>query len=110
MDDSLPFLAFKVARAFAYLALVPGLWIVWLGWCKKTRQLRLSLIWLLAALVATCIFATLTNSGNSHADGWDSLGTIYWSTIAAAELIFCAIVGVVIGKLRVRNDAEDISE
>ena len=109
MDDSLPYLAFKAARAFAYIALVPGLWIVWLGWCKKTRQLRLSLYWLLAVLVATCVFATLANSGN-QADGWDALGTIYWSTIAAAELIFCAIVGVVIGKFRVRNDASDLSE
>jgi hypothetical protein len=107
--DSLPYLAFKAARAFAYIALVPGLWIVWLGWRKKVRHLRLSLFWLLAVLVATCVFAAFTSSGN-QADGWDALGTIYWSTIAAAELIFCAIVGVVIGKFRVRNDASDLSE
>jgi uncharacterized membrane protein YiaA len=107
--DSLPYLAFKAARAFAYIALVPGLWIVWLGWRQKARQLRLSLYWLLAVLVATCVFAALTSSGN-QADGWDALGTIYWSTIAAAELILCAIVGVVIGKFRVRNDASDLSE
>jgi DMSO reductase anchor subunit len=97
--DSLPFLAFKVARASAFFAVVPGLWMVWKGSQGRYRNVWSAFAIAASVLGLICMFAMFSNNG-TQADGWDTLGTIYWSSIAIAVLFFCAILGVLIGKAR----------
>ncbi len=107
--DSLPYLAFKVARVSAYIAFAPGLWIIWPGWQRRIHRLRLILISIVTILVLLCVFAAVSSRGN-QADEWDVFGTLYWSSIAGAEVVFCAIIGVVIGKFRSNADTKSLSE
>lgn len=102
--DSSTFLVFEAARVMAYFAMVPGSFFIWLGWRRRFRSLlRMSLI-AVAILVVTCAIALFSSQG-SHADAWDSLGAIYWSSIAAIQLALCGAIGLVAGKLRALPDA-----
>lgn len=109
MGESLPFLAFNIARIFAFIALVPGCWMLWMGLRQQYRRLWSAVGVSFAILVSICLFAALS-SGGSHADGWDVLGTVFWSTVAGAVLIVCAVVGAVVGKLRGRAAVDELSE
>jgi hypothetical protein len=107
--DSPAFLAFKIARALAYIAIVPGLWMTWQGFQGQYRKLLRVLLLGFALLVLVCVIAMIS-SGGTHADAWDVTGVFYWSTNAAAIMVVCAVMGFLTGKIKRRSNTNDPTE
>ena len=111
LQDSKRRRAPRMASVSCLPELVPGFWMVWRGWQGHYRKMWF--VFVIMAVIFTAIYAfaalSATSSNGPHADGWDTMGIVYWATNALAGLFFCAVVGALIGKYRHRTTTKNLN-